>query len=136
MRSSDASRTSILVKVAIVWAAIATLVPSVIGVLMVQDPASLTTPGTTVADTFAALAYRNFAFSAVLALALLTQPRRVIAFLLAARGLTEWGDAFSGVFVARDAWLMPTLGGLGDLLFAWVLYRSDSGPRGATGTSA
>jgi hypothetical protein len=118
------TKTSILTKVAIVWAAIAALVPTVIGVIMLRTPQRVMTPGTTVAETFATMAYRNFGFSAVLALALFTQPRNVVAFLLLARGLTEWADGLSGVFIARDAWLMPAIGGLGDLVFAYVLYRS------------
>ena len=110
------------------WAALAAIVPTIFGTVMLLKPERLIAPGTTVAQTFATLAYRNFAFSAVLAFAVLTQPRQVVAFLLAARGLTELVDGLSGVFIARDAWLMPAIGGLCDLAFAWVLYRSDRRP--------
>ena len=120
--SSAPLKSSNLEKVALFWAALATLIPVVFGVLLVTKPASLLAPGTTVLDVMRGMGLRNFAFSLVLAVALLTQPRRVPAFLLAARGLTEWADALSGVFEAPT--LVPVIGGLGDLLFAYVLYRS------------
>ena len=117
----------ILLKVALVWAALAAIIPTIFGIVMLVAPDKLIAPGTTVVQTFATLAYRNFAFSAVLALAVATQPRRVVAFLLAARGLTEAVDGFSGVFIAHDAWVMPAIGGVTDCIFAWLLYRSDRG---------
>lgn len=120
--SSIPLKSSPLEKGALVWAALATLIPIVFGVLLVTRPASLLSSGTTVLDVMRGMGLRNFAFSLVLAVALLTQPRRVTAFLLAARGLTEWADALSGVFEAPI--LVPIIGGLGDLLFSFVLYRS------------
>jgi hypothetical protein len=119
---SSSMTSSTLDKLALVWAALATLIPVVFGVILVRNPGSLLAPGITVLDVMRGMGLRNFAFSLVLAVALLTQPRRVAAFLLAARGLTEWADALSGVFEAPV--LVPVIGGLGDLLFAYVLYKS------------
>ena len=120
--ASAAPKSSLLEKVALVWAALAALIPVIFGVLLLTRPASLLAPGSTVLDVMRGMGLRNFAFSLVLAVAVLTQPRRVPAFLLAARGLTEWADALSGVFEAPI--LVPVIGGLGDLLFSYVLYRS------------
>jgi len=45
--------------------------------------------------------------------ALITQPKRVVAFLLIGRGLTELADGLSGIFVASGgAAIGPYIGGL------------------------
>ena len=111
-------------KFAVVWTALVTIIPAIFGFIMLGHHEAVTTPGVDVAAVFRAMAYRNFAFSAVLGLALMTQPKQVVAFLLAARGLTEWADGISGVFVASSgAAFAPFVGGFGDLLIAYYFFR-------------
>src|SRR5258708_32453976 len=96
-------RPSVLDRVAVVWTALVTIIPCIFGVLMLASPHAVTVASATAIDVFRAMAYRNFAFSAVLGFALVTQPKRAVAVLLAARGLTEIADGASGVFATSIA---------------------------------
>ena len=117
---------------ALVWTALVTIIPAIFGVIMLVRPGAATTPGATANDVFRAMAYRNFAFSTVLAAALFSQPKRVVAFLLFARGLTEWADGLSGVFAASSgATIAPFVGGLGDILIGLYFLRADGAERRA-----
>ena len=121
---TTAAPTTTFHKFALVWTALVTVIPTIFGIIMLIDATPISTPGTTVVDVFHAMAFRNFAFSAVLAFALFTQPKRVVAVLLVARGLTEWADALSGIFAASPgASVAPWLGGLGDLIIGIYFYR-------------
>lgn len=106
------------------WAALATLIPAVISVLLLTNSTPLIVSGTQVVDVVRTIGYRNIGFSLVLAVALFTQPKRVVAFLLMARGLTEWGDALGGIFTAPTA--VPCIGGLGDLLVGFYFLRKSA----------
>jgi hypothetical protein len=117
-------KSTALYTFAVVWTILVTLIPAVFGVIMLISPGAVTTPGLQAADVLRAMSYRNFAASAVLALALLTQPKRVVAFLLVARGLTELADGLSGVFVtSAGAAVGPYIGGIGDLLIAYYFFK-------------
>jgi hypothetical protein len=119
--SSPPSSSSALTKVAFVWAALAALIPAAVSVVLLTNPGPLIKPGAQLVDLIRVVGYRNIGYSLVLAVALFTQPSRVIAFLLFARGLTELGDGLSGVFSAPGP--VPYIGGLGDILIGYYFLR-------------
>jgi hypothetical protein len=118
-------QTKFGIRIGVVWTVLVTIIPTVIGIMLLTSPAPLLSPGIPVSAVLDTIAYRNIVLSGVLLAALLTQPKRTVAYILIIRGLTEWADALSGVFVSPSFWLVPFIGGLGSLIVAYYFLRSE-----------
>jgi hypothetical protein len=89
-----------------IWAWIAVILPALLGLLLLTNPHA--SPQISSPDELARMVgIRNVVYSLILLPALLMFPNRVVALLLAGRGLTDLADGVASV--ASGAQLGPSL---------------------------
>lgn len=102
------------------WTWLAVILPIVLGIVLLANPSSMPA---TADDLIVMVAVRNFAFSIVLLGALLSQPKRVVGFMLIARGATDVGDPLASLISTghlTGASITPLVGAV--LTFACAYY--------------
>ena len=102
------------------WSWLAVILPAVLGVTLLFNPAAMPA---TMENLITMVAFRNLAFSIVLLIALLTQSRQVVGFLLIARGATDVGDPLANFITTGQLTanvIMPLVGAA--LTFACAYY--------------
>ena len=96
-----------MIRFAKIWAGLAIALPTLIAGILIFSPMLFITPGTRIEELAMTIGFRNLAISIILAVALFTQPARVIGFLLLVRGLTEVGDTVA-TYLSRGHITMQT----------------------------
>lgn len=102
------------------WSWLAVILPALLATAMLSDPSAVPASAN---DLVVTMAFRNLTFSIVLLVALLTQPRQVVGFLLIARGATDVGDPLSSLMTTGQLTatvIAPLVGAV--LTFACAYY--------------
>jgi hypothetical protein len=105
------------------WSWLAVVLPAFLAVALLLNPNAMPA---TVNDLVVMVAFRNLAFSIVLLIALLTQPRQVVGFLLIARGATDIGDPLANLVTTGQfsaTVLTPLIGAVFTFLCAYYWLK-------------
>jgi hypothetical protein len=105
------------------WSWLAVILPAFLAVGLLLNPTAMPA---TANDLIVMVAFRNLAFSIVLLVALLTQPKQVVGFLLIARGATDVGDPLANLITSGQlsaTVITPLIGAVFTFLCAYYWMK-------------
>jgi hypothetical protein len=102
---------------------LAVILPAFLAAGLLYNPGAI---AATVQNLTVMVAFRNIGFSIVLLIALLTQPKNVVSFLLIARGATDVGDPVASLITTGQLSAMvvtPLVGAVLTFLCAYYWMK-------------